>query len=116
MQLDDMPQVNLPVSELTWFKRGCIDHHAEQKPMTEVTHIMGHADQGRTYALYYKPQLSMVDVQGILMQGEEEDIDWNQYLQPEETERCSTDLPLSKLREIEAQVAAVQGVQERSRL
>jgi hypothetical protein len=84
--------------------------------MTEVTQIMGHADQGRVYALYYKSDLSMVDVQGILMQGEEENIDWDQYLQPEETQQCIIALPLSKLREIEAQVAAVQGVQERCRL
>jgi len=94
-----------------------LDHCAEHIPTTDLTQIMGHADyNGQTFGKYYQSKLSTVDIQGILIDGEEEEIDWNQYMRPERVEDLPGSLPLYKLREIEQQVSAVEGVQERYQL
>jgi hypothetical protein len=77
---------------------------------------MGHSDEGRTFVKYYKDSLSRVDIQGILMHDEEEDIHWDQYMQPERVQNIESQLRLTKIREIEAEVSLLEGVQERSRL
>jgi hypothetical protein len=65
MQLDDLAQAELLVSELSWFIRDCIDHHAECVQITDLTQIMGHAEEGRTHGEFYRPHLSKVDIQDI---------------------------------------------------
>jgi hypothetical protein len=92
----------------------CTDYRAEHVPDTDLTQIMGHADDnGKTFGKYYRSKLSTVDIQGILIDGEEEEIDWDQYMRPERVEDLPGTLPLSTLREIEQQVSAVESVQER---
>jgi hypothetical protein len=77
---------------------------------------MGHADEGRTFVKYYKDPLSRVDIQGILIHDKEEDINWDQYMQPERVQDIECHLSLSKIQEIEAQVSPIEGAQERCRL
>jgi hypothetical protein len=65
---------------------------------------------------YYRSNLPKVDIQGILMDGKQENIKWEQYMRPERVEDMPGALPLSKLREIETQVSKLLNVQERHRL
>jgi hypothetical protein len=51
---------------------------------------MGHSDEDRTFAKYSKDPLSRVDIQGILMHDEEEDIHWDQYMQPERAQNIES--------------------------
>jgi hypothetical protein len=92
------------------------NHRVDHVPITTLTQTMGHADQGVTFGKHYRNKLAKVDVQGILMNDEQEDIDWEQYMRPERTQDRPGTLPLSTLREIEAKVCAVEGVQQRHRM
>jgi hypothetical protein len=96
--------------------RACINNLTEHVNTLELTQTMGHADGGDTYATYYRSKLPSVDVQGILMGGKQEKIDWNQYMRPERVESMPGALPLSKLREVEVQVSTEKTVQARYRL
>jgi hypothetical protein len=100
-----------------WLDLICVseaNHGVEHVPVTVLSQTMGHADHGVTFGKHYRDKLAPVDIQGILM-DDEQDIDWAQYMRPEQVQDLPGNLPLSTIREIEDQVSLVEGVQERYR-
>jgi hypothetical protein len=82
---------------------------AEKIPNVTLLKILGHSDNGQTLRNHYHSKLPHVDIQGLLLHGKQDNIDWNQYMRPAKiyralptTQKTSTsDMPASLMRSSE---------------